>query len=349
MNIKLHRFLVTMLIVGSLLSPAWSAGPLQFEIARQISAPLEYELEGLIETTQKSTLSAQVSGRIEAVFFDVDDRVNAGEVIIKIRDTEYRARVEKARAMLTEAATGFADTELAYQRARKLISKKLISTASFDKIKANYQTANARVKARKAEVKEAQEQLDNTIVRAPYSGVVVKRHIELGETTHIGQPLMSGFSLENLRVTTYLPQSLINAVRLHQTARVILLDTGSSIETEELTIFPYANAETHAFQVRANLKKSSQTLAPGMLVKVAFEIDHIQRLMIPKSAVVYRSELVGVYVADERQQLSFRQVRAGDIVAGKVAILAGLSEGEKVAINPVRAGIELKAQRESGK
>lgn len=347
MNMKLHRFLVAMLIASSLLNPAWSEGSLQFDIARQISAPLEYELEGLIETTQKSTLSAQVSGRIEAVFFDVDDKVNAGEVILKIRDTEYRARVEKARAGLTEATTNFADTQLEYQRARELISKKLISTASFDRIKANYQTANARVKAREAEVIEAQEQLDNTIVRAPYSGVVVGRHIELGETTHIGQPLMTGFSLENLRVSTYLPQSLVNAVRLHRTARVILLDTDSSIETEGLTIFPYANAETHAFQVRANLKQSSQMLAPGMLVKVAFVIDNIQRLMIPKSAVVYRSEVVGVYVADERQQLSFRQVRAGGIFAEKVAILAGLSEGEKIAINPVHAGIELKAQRES--
>ena len=327
--------------------PAPADEALQFGIAERITSPLEYQLDGLVEAAQKSTLSAQVSGRIEVINFDVDDTVNAGDVILRIRDTEYQARLQKARAALAEAKAGLKDARLEYERASDLVKKKLISQSSFDKIKAAHQAAEARATASEANIAEAQEQLNNTVIRAPYSGVVVERHIEIGETTQIGQPIMTGFSLENLRVRVYVPQSLINAVRLHSSARIILLDGQSSIETESLTIFPYADPESHAFQVRANLKQYDQALYPGMLVKVAFIIDNTQRLVIPQSALVYRSEVAGVYVIDENQQLAFRQVRPGHSFDDKIEILSGLQVGEKIALQPVLAGIALKAQWES--
>jgi RND family efflux transporter MFP subunit len=347
MNKILPLFLVTALFVLPLSTPALSGETLQFGAAERISSALEYQLDGVVEAAQKSTLSAQVSGRVEAINFDVDDTVNAGEVILQIRDNEYQARLQKARASLAEAKAGLKDAQLEFERASGLVNKKLISQSSFDKIKANRQAAEARVAASEANIAEAQEQLNNTIIRAPYSGVVVERHIELGETTHIGQKIMTGFSLQNLRVRTYVPQSLINAVRLHRSARVILLDGQSSIETESLTIFPYADAENHAFQVRANLTQYDQALFPGMLVKVAFIIDNTQRLMIPRGALVYRSEVAGVYVIDDNQQLAFRQVRPGHSFDDKIEILSGLDDGEKIALQPVLAGIELKAQWES--
>jgi len=343
----LPRLLVTALFVLSLSTPVLSGDTLQFGIAERISSALEYQLDGVVEADQKSTLTAQVSGRVEVINFDVDDTVNAGDVILRIRDNEYQARLQKARAALAEAKAGLKDAQLEFERVSGLVKKKLISQSRFDRIKANYQAAEARVAASEASIAEAQEQLNNTVIRAPYSGVVVERHIELGETTHIGQKIMTGFSLQNLRVRAYVPQSLINAVRLHRSARVILLDGQSSIETESLTIFPYADAENHAFQVRANLTQYDQALYPGMLVKVAFIIDNTQRLMIPRGALVYRSEVAGVYVIDENQKLAFRQVRPGHNFDDKIEILSGLEVGEKIALQPVLAGIALKAQWES--
>lgn len=343
----LQRLLLIALFALSFQNSSWSGDTLQFGIAERISSPLEYQLDGLVESAQKSTISAQVSGRVEAINFDVDDFVNAGDVILRIRDTEYQARLQIAKATLAEAIAGFKDAEQEFLRGKGLVEKKVISQSNFDRIKANYQAAKARVKASEAGITEAQEQLDNTVIRAPYSGVVVERHIELGETTSIGQSVMTGFSLDNLRVSVFVPQSLITAVRLHRSARIIASGKQSVIETEKLTIFPYANPDNHSFQVRAHLKQSDQTLYPGMLVKVAFVIDHRQRLMIPKTALVYRSEVAAVYVIGENQNPSFRQVRPGREFGENIEMLAGLDDGEKVALNPVRAGIKLKAQLES--
>jgi RND family efflux transporter MFP subunit len=347
MNKLLRLILLTALFASALPMPAWTAGYLQFGIAERISSPLEFQLDGLIEATQKSTISAQVSGRVEAINFDVDDFVNAGDVILRIRDTEYQARLQKANAALAESRASFKDAEQEFERGTGLVNQKVISQSNFDKIKANYQAAKARVEVSEAGIAEAKEQLDNTVIRAPYSGIVVERHIELGETSNIGQPVMTGFSIENLRVSVFVPQSLINAVRKHRTARIISTDEKTAIETEALTIFPYANPENHAFQVRANIKQNTQTLYPGMMVKLALVIDTKQRLMIPKSALVYRSEVVAVYVIDENQKPSLRQIRLGHEFGEKIEILAGLDDGEKVALNPVQAGIELKARSES--
>jgi hypothetical protein len=83
-----------------------------------------------------------------------------------------------------------------------------------------------------------------------------------------------------------------------------------------------------------------------MLVKVAFIVGQRQRLMVPADSLVYRSEVVALYVIDKNAQLSFRQVRVGDLFGDKIEILAGLDADENIALDPIQAGIHLKAQRE---
>jgi len=342
----LNRFLLVVVFLLPINIHAQQGQPLVSVKAEHVPSPLEYHLDGVIEAINQSTLSAQVSGRIKEINFDVDDRVNAGEVIVRIRDNEYRARLQRNRASLAEAKANLKDAQQEFKRAEELIEKKLISKANFDKAKTVLTASEARVAASRALVTESQEQLDNTVIRAPYSGVVVARHIELGETTYVGQKIMTGYAPEFLRVNVNVPQSLISAVRQHRSARVILLENNISIATENLTIFPYANAENHSFQLRADLHESAQAIFPGMLVKVAFIVGQRQRLMIPVDSLVYRSEVVGLYVIGKNAQLSFRQVRAGEVFGGKIEILAGLDANENIALDPIQAGINLKAQTE---
>ena len=308
-----------------------------------VSSPLEYQLDGVIEATKQATLSAEVSGRIEAINFDVDDRVKKGDVIVRIRDNEYRARLEKAKAALAEAQAGFDDAQREFKRIRGLYKDKVVSKAGFDKASANLESGKARVAASQANVSEAQEQLNNTVIHAPYSGIVVERHVELGESTSIGQAIMSGYAVGELRVNVNVPQSIINAVRKFRLAGVNLLDNGASIESSKLTIFPFADPKNHSFKVRIDLPETDVNIFPGMLVKVSFVIDQSKRLTIPAQALVYRSEVIAVYVIDSDAQVSFRQIRTGQTTGEAVEITAGLEAGEMVAIDPVAAGIQLKA------
>ena len=110
-----------------------------------------------------------------------------------------------------------------------------------------------------------------------------------------------------------------------------------------MTIFPFADPQNHSFRVRVNLPEMDANILPGMLVKVSFVIDQSERLTIPAQALVRRSEVIGVYVVDADAKVSFRQVRTGHATREAIEITAGLEAGEMVAIDPVAAGIQLKA------
>jgi hypothetical protein len=111
-------------------------------------------------------------------------------------------------------------------------------------------------------------------------------------------------------------------------------------------VYPYADPTTHDFTVRAELASVPAGFYPGMFAKARFVVGQMTRLLVPASAVVHRSEVTAVYVVDKQGRVEFRAVRVGapaDDTA--IEILAGLSVGEQVALDPVKAGVLLKAQR----
>ena len=109
-----------------------------------------------------------------------------------------------------------------------------------------------------------------------------------------------------------------------------------------VTIFPYANSASNTFRVRLDLPDGQFGLYPGMFVKVAFVIGKAHRLLVPTAALMRRSEVTGVYVIGEDNQLRMRQVRIGGTFDDRSEVLAGLHVGERVADDPVKAGIYLK-------
>ena len=321
-----------------------AADELQTITSKRLQMPLEYLVDGVVEARQQATLSAEVSGKIESVNFDVDDFVEQGQVVLTIRDREYRAQRQKARAALDEARANLQDMQLEFKRNQNLRKQKLISQAVLDKASANLKAAQARAASAEANLAQAEEQLGYTVVRAPYSGVVVERHVEQGESVSPGQPIMTGYARGQLRVSANVPQSIIAGLREYGMARVLLLEDGSAVEVTRITIHPFANPQNHSFPVRLDLPEIEQGLFPGMLVKVALKTGTTERLLLPQQAVVSRAEVNAVYVLDKTGRLSFRQVRPGNRMGDQVEILAGLDEGETIALDPVRAGIEHKRQ-----
>lgn len=334
--------LVSLLAVSS---PVVIASPETF-LVKAVTSPLEYEVSGVVEASRRATLSAEVSGRIEAVHVDVDDYVEAGSVVIEIRDRDYQARLDKAKAALAEANANLEDAQTEFRRIQDLRDQKLISQADYDRAQASFKSARAQAKSAEADLAEAGEQLGHTLVRAPYSGVVVERLVEPGETVSPGKKLISGYAQGELRVQARVPQSLIGQVRAHRQARIALLENERSFAASKLIVHPVADPLNHSFLVRLELGDAVQSLYPGMLVKVAFAVGETQRLLIPDRALVHRSEVSAVYVAGSNGGYSMRQVRTGNRFGEMIEILSGIDVGETIALDPIRAAIELKSRQE---
>lgn len=428
-------------------------------VSEQIVPELLY-LDGHLEAVHESTVSAQTNGVIEELPYDVDDRVEQGRVIAKIRSTNQQAGLSQAKAGISEATAGanqakaslgqaqaglaeaqaglsqakaeeqraqaasqqananFQQAQAGVQEAQALLkeaqadfnriseiyARRLIPRADYDRAEAALATAKARVnsvqaqaaaakaqaesakaqiasahslveaaaarvgsadaalaaaaaivdaskanqEAAKAQATQATEVLAYTSLIAPYSGIVTKRHVQLGEAVNVGTPIMTGLSLDELRVVVEVPQRMINQVRVRGKAVVQADDSGDYLPVKSMTIFPYADPKTNAFQVRINLETGQEKLYPGMFVKVGFVMGETRSLVIPKQAVVVRSEVIGVYVINAQGLPSLRQIRLGkDVDSQQVKVLAGLSAHELIALDPVQAAIYLKKQREA--
>jgi RND family efflux transporter MFP subunit len=335
------------LIYALALLPALSAAaPADLETvkASKRETAREFWLDGDVEAINQTTLSAQTGGQVEEILFDVDDYVEAGQVVIRLKDTEQQAGLNQAEADLKEAAARLTEADDNYKRTRDLFARKLASQAQLDAATAARKSARARKEAAEARLVQAGEQFEYTRLKAPYSGIVTQRFVEVGETASPGQKLMSGLSLDQLRVTVDLPQSLIPVIRERGKARV-LLPGGETIEGVDLTIFPFADQASNTFKVRVGLPRGVKGLFPGMFVKTGFVTGVKQELVVPREAVVYRSEVTAVYVVDEDGRVHFRHIRAGQPAGdGMISVIAGLSPGESVAIDPVAAAARLKQQ-----
>lgn len=304
----------------------------------------EFLSDGNVEAINRSTITAQTSGQVEEILFDVDDYVDQGQVLVKLKNTQQKARLQQAEADLKEAVARLQEAEDEYRRVKGLHEKQLVSQSMMDKAISALKSARARQDAASAGLIQVSEQFEYTRVKAPYSGIVTERHVQVGEIASPGQRLISGISLEQLRVLVDVPQKLISTIRKQAAARVLTAD-GESIEALKLTVFPYANQSSNTFKVRVDLPEGVSDLFPGMFVKIAFVTGVKQQLVVPWQSVVFRSEVTAVYVVDKDGRVHFRHIRSGHPVNdGKLSIISGLSAGEHVALDPIAAGAELKRQ-----
>lgn len=297
--------------------------------------PLERRLDGSIEAVNQGTVSAQTSGRVAEILHDVNDFVPAGGVIMRLRATEQQAGLAQAQAALREAEAREAEAQTRFRRISDMYADKVVPRATLDEATANRDAAVARRVAARAALSSAREGVAYTEVRAPYAGVVTKRLVEVGETVTPGTALMSGLSLQYLRVAVDVPQSIVERVR--RIGRAAVYIDGRRIEATRITIFPMAAEPSSTFRTRVDLPENAADLYPGMYVKVGFVVGELERLLVPVSSLVERSEMTGVYVVNAAGQTSLRHVRIGHRFGERIEILAGLAPGERVATDPVAA------------
>jgi RND family efflux transporter MFP subunit len=296
--------------------------------------------EAVMEAVRQSTVSAQISGRIVELRFDVGDYVKKGEVIARIDERSAARALEASEAQVLEAQAALANARAQYERSKQLLAQKFISQAALDQAEAAYKSAQARVGALVAGAGAAATERSFATVLAPYSGVVSARHVELGEMATPGRPLMTGFDPSTLRVVATVPQAQVAAIQATGQARIEVPSLGRWVEVKAMTIVPAADPRTHTTRVRLELPADVRGVYPGVYARAHFVIGKAPRLLVPRAAVLRRSEVTAVYVLDGQGQVRLRQIRlgtAGDENA--VEVLAGLKPGERVALDPIRAGM----------
>lgn len=303
-----------------------------------------FSVDGLVEATRQSTVSAQIGGRVKAINFDVGDRVSQGQVILRIDEREALQGVAGSQAQVAQSQAALQNARASYERAKQLFAQKFISQAGLDKAQVDYQVALAQAAASTAGAGQASLAHAYTAVTAPYTGVVSARLVELGEMVMPGKPLMTGFDPGGMRVIVGVPQNRLAEVGTRPEVQVELPALNRWVKAASVTVQPAADARTHSTLVRAYLPAYEAGIYPGMFVRAHFVTGKVKKLVIPQASVLRRSEVVAAYVADAKGLFRLRQIRVGEPTAdGAIEVLSGLKPGEKIAKDPIKAGMRKSA------
>ena len=297
----------------------------------ELTLPVEANVEALVQTT----LTSQVSGRVTEMRVDAGQTVRKGELLLRIDARE-------ASEVAAGASAQFINAKANYERLKNLRQQNFISAAALDKARADFEAAQAAHG-------QASVSLGHASVSAPIAGIVAQRLIEQGETAAPGRALLTIYDPVGLRVTASIPQYQLPQMRAVKQARVEFPELNRWVDAKEVTLLPTADVATHVSQVRVGLPADLKGVIPGMFARVHFVVGRAQRMTVPATALVRRGEVAAVYVQSEQGRLSLRQLRLGEMSAGgETEVLAGLTAGERVVLDPVKAAIALKSAPPGG-
>ena len=299
-------------------------------------------VEATVEAVKQATLGSQVAGRIVELPVKAGDTVRAGQVLARIDARAADAAVAASRSQLAEAEANLANAKRVHERNKALAAQKFVSQAAVDQSESAYQAALAQVEAVRANAGSAAVARDWTTIVAPYAGIVGETHAEVGDMATPGKAIVTVFDPRELRAVATVPQATLAKADL-AASRVELPVSGRAVAPVRATVVPLADARSHTTSVRFDLPPVEGVL-PGQYARVRLAVGAATLLAVPESALVRRGEVTAVYVLDAKGAPRLRQVRVGSATGdGEIEVLAGLSDGETIAANPVAAGMRTRA------
>jgi RND family efflux transporter MFP subunit len=213
---------------------------------------------GVVVPDRSVTLAAKIVGRVTAVIVEEGDWVNTGDILVDIADAELLANLSAAKARLRMEELNWAHQEKLADRIRSLREQATVSEENLDDAVYKVEAGEQMVASAKADVARARAMLDETKIKAPFAGVIIRKNIEAGDVTAPGEPLLiledhSVARIENGQSITVTIDAL-DDLALHATVSKII---------------PSGDLSTHEFVVEANLPPQDK-LFPGMFGKAEF-------------------------------------------------------------------------------
>jgi RND family efflux transporter MFP subunit len=315
------------------------------------------EAVGTLRAAETSQLAAQMMGNIVEIRVREGDRVQRGQVLAVIDDAQPRAALDRATAAevaaqqeITASESDFSLAEATFKRYQMLYDRKSVSPQEFDEIKARYQAAQARreiARAGQAQAKAALQQartaLGYTHIVAPFDGLITEKKADVGTLASPGMPIFTVEDLRRYRLEATVNESDLGYVRQGQQVSVLIDALGDrELKGKVVEIVPAADPASRSFLVKIELP-SDPALRSGLFGRAQFAHGERTALLIPRTAILERGQLQGIYVLDQNRIVGLRYITLGKPSAAQVEVLAGLQAGEMLIANP--GGRELSGKR----
>jgi len=319
---------------------------------------------GYVTARRRATVSSKVTGKVIEVNVEEGMAVKEGQVLARLDDSTPRAALALATAQAESARRAVAENEVHLRQAKLTLDrvtrlrKDLLTTeAEVDQARADVDGTDARINALKQQIDVAERQkdvqktdLDNTIIRAPFSGIAISKDAQPGEMV---SPVSAGggftrtgictiVDMKSLEIEVDVNESYINRVHPGQKVSAVLdAYPDSQIPSHVITIVPAADRQKATVLVRIAFDELDARILPDMGVKVTFFDDAPSqtgqaaqpRTLAPKSAIQSAAGQPVVFVVSG-ETVERRVVRTGGTDGDRIEIVAGLKPGERVVLSP---------------
>ena len=298
------------------------------------------ELEGTLQAVNQSPVAAQASGRIAQLLVKAGDRVRAGQLLAVIDDRVTQAGVAQAQAGVAQAQAQLAQAETHLKRTRELHAQGFLAQAALDVAETQLKAARAGADQARAGATQSSLAQGYTRLTAPYDGHVLATHAEAGDLAAPGVPVLTVYAPQPLRAVTHVPASRAGLAQA-ATRLEIQRPDGRWVTPASRTRLPATDPVSQTTEWRLDLAATDAAdLLPGQQVRVRFVAGDQQRLLVPASAILRRGELTAVYRVSTEGSFVLRAVRLGaDHGEAGVEVVSGVQPGDRVALDPVRAGL----------
>lgn len=293
--------------------------------------PLKAVVPGSVVPDQKAQIASRIMGYIENLKVKVGDEVNRGQLLFKIDAGDINSKISQAQSGYQQAKAALEDASADYERFTRLYKENAVSKQQYDKMRLQFSVAQENLAAATAGLKQARDQLNYANVRAPFSGVIVQKMANEGSLAAPGAPVVVMENLASLSVQTQVSNDLYAALRIGDKAKVKIDGIDKPFEATIYTLVGAADPATRTHTVKLSLPDVTDVNS-GTFARVSFVKGERQTMMLPKSAIVERAGINGVFVV-ENGKAFFHMVRTGAEIDGMVEIQAGLVVGEQIVVS----------------
>jgi RND family efflux transporter MFP subunit len=270
-------------------------------------------------------------GYIKDLDLKVGQEVKRGDLLFSIDSGDIKSQIQQANAGYQQAIAALKDARLDYDRFTKLYKEDSVSKQQYDKIRLQFSVAQENLAAAKSGLDQAKAQLNYANVKAPFDGVVVEKMAVAGSLAAPGNPIVVLENLKSLSVQTQVAEDLYAVLRSGDEAEIVIDGIDKPIVGTIYTMVSAADPKTRTHTVKLSLPEADD-LNSGTFARVRFVRGERQTMTIPKSAVITRAGIEGVFVV-EHGRAFFHMVRTGMEMDGLVEIQSGLVLGEQVVIS----------------
>jgi membrane fusion protein (multidrug efflux system) len=299
---------------------ARGGGPAAVTLVQVRAQRVSQKLEALgnARANESVDISTKISNIVTAIMFRDGERVKLGQVLVRLDDAQARADVAATHAAVSES-------ESLYNRSLELVHTQALSKSSFDQLEAT-------LKANRARLAAASARLEDTVIRAPFSGRVGLRRVSVGTLISPGDVITTLDDTSVIKLDFSVPENFLASLREGLSIRASApAFPGRSFAGSVSSIDSRVDVATRSVTVRALLANEDGALKPGMFLNVSLANDERDALVIPEEALSPEAERQFVYVVADGK-VSRREVRIGGRQPGTVEIIAGLSAGERVVV-----------------